>query len=111
MIKKLNEVNKSATTEMISKILILVVTFLLITIFAIYFSTKMSYKNPLIPKFLAFEVFYPYSQKGFILSIGLFFALISKFLKQNLIAVIICLIIISIYLFTSFEPNFTEYNK
>lgn len=111
MIKKLNEINKSPKVETISKILILVVTFLLITILAIYFSTKMSFANPFIPKYLAFEVFYPYAQKGFILSIGLFFALISKFVNQNLITLIICVIIISIYFLTSFEPDFTKYQN
>ena len=111
MIKKLIEINKSSKIEMISKILILVVTFLLITILAIYFSTKMSFENPLIPKYLAFEVFYPYAQKGFILSIGLFFALISKFIKQNLITLLICIIIIAIYFLTSFEPDFTNYRN
>ena len=109
MIKKLNAINESTKIKMIYKALILIVNLLLISIFAIYFSTKMNFANPLIPKFLAFEVFYPYSQKGLVLAIGLFFALVSKFLKQNLITIIICIIVILIYCVSSFQPNFTEY--
>lgn len=111
MIKKLNDINASNNIEKISKILILTITFLLVTIFAKYYQTKMNLQNPLIPEYLAFEIFNPYSQKGFILTIGLFLSLTAKFLKQNLISVIICIVIIAAYFLTSFEPNFTEYNK
>lgn len=108
---KIKELNNSENLEKASKILILISIFLLITIFAKYYQTKMNLQNPLIPKYLAFEIFNPYSQKGFILTVGLFFSLSAKFLKQNIISVIICIIIIAIYFLTSFEPNFTEYNK
>lgn len=109
MMTKIKELNASENLEKSSKILILISIFLLITIFAKYYQTKMNLQNPLIPKYLAFEIFNPYSQKGFVLTVGLFFSLSAKFLKQNLISVIICIIIIAIYFLTSFEPNFTEY--
>jgi hypothetical protein len=91
--------------------LILLLILLLVSIFAHYHSTKLNLTNPLIPKYIAFEIFEPYPQKGFIISIGLFVALALKFLKQNLLSLIVCSIIICVYIFTNFNPDFSNYTK
>lgn len=111
MFKKLDGINKKESFEKMSNAFLLVLIFHLLFIFAMYYSTKFCYNNPLIPKYLAFEVFAPYAQKGVIITFGLLIATIFKFIKQNLIVILICLLVIAVYYFTSFEPNFAEYQK
>ena len=111
MFNKLNEINKKKNIEKIANVFMLMLIFHLLFIFAIYYSTKFNFQNPLIPKYLAFEVFAPYAQKGLIITLGLLIVTILKFLRQNLIIILICLLIIAIYYGTSFEPNFAEYQK
>lgn len=111
MIDNLREINRKSIIVKISNILITIVILLLLNVFAVYYSTKLNLTNPLIPKYLAFEIFAPYAVKGFILTLGLLIATSLKFFKQNLIAIVICLLVIVLYIFTAFEPNFAEYQK
>jgi hypothetical protein len=111
MFNKLNEINKKKNIEKIANAFMLILIFHLLFIFTIYYSTKFNFQNPLIPKYLAFEVFAPYAQKGLIITLGLLIVTILKFLRQNLIIILICLLIIAIYYLTSFEPNFADYQK
>ena len=111
MLEKLKEINRKSIVEKTLNILIILVLLLLLNVFAVYYSTKLNLTNPLIPKYLAFEIFNPYATKGIILTFGLLIAITLKFFKQNLIAIIICFLVIALYYFTSFEPNFTEYQK
>lgn len=111
MPKQLNEINKNIRVNRISNCLIVILILHLIFIFLIYCSVKLSYRNPLIPKYLAFEVFAPYAEKGLIITIGLLIVMPLKFFKQNLLVIIMCSIVIALYYFTSFEPDFTEYQK
>lgn len=111
MFKKLKEINSKSSIEKISKVLIIVAILHLLNVFAVYYSTKLNLSNPLIPKYLAFEIFNPYAKKGFILTFGLLVATFAKFLKQNLIVITICILIIVLYYLTSFKPNFDEYPK
>ena len=111
ILEKLKEINQKRSVEKTSNVLILLVIILLLNIFAVYYSTKLNLTNPLIPKYLAFEIFDPYAAKGIILTFGILIATTLKFFKQNLITIIVCLVVIALYYFTSFEPNFTEYQK
>jgi hypothetical protein len=111
MLEKLKEINRKSRVEKISNVLILFIILLLLNIFAVYYSTKLNLDNPLIPQHLTFEIFDPYAVKGFILTFGLLIATSLKFFKQNLIAIVMCVLVIVLYYFTSFEPNFTEYKK
>lgn len=111
MLEKLKEINRKSNVEKVSSILIILALVHLLNVFAFYYKTKFNLENPLIPKYLAFELFEPYAVKGLILIIGLLIATLSKFLKQNLIAIIICTIAFVLYYLTSFEPNFTAYQK
>ena len=57
----------------------------------------MNLKNPLISQELISDLFTPYADVGFILSIGLMLILVLKFFKQNLIVIIGALILIGFY--------------
>lgn len=111
MLEKLKEINRINSIEKTSKVLILIVIFHLLRVFAVYYETKLHLSNPLIPKYLAFEIFNPYAEKGFILTLGLLFAITLKFFKQNFIVMVVCFVIIIFYHLTTFKPNFTEYIK
>lgn len=111
MLEKLKEINNKKSSIRTSNCLIILLFLHLLFIFMIYCTTKLSYRNPLIPKYLAFEVFAPYAEKGLIITIGLLIVMPLKFFKQNLLSIIVCLILIALYYFTSFEPNFTAYQK
>lgn len=111
MLEKLKEINRKSNIEKISNVLIILTFVYLLSVFCVYYKTKLNLVNPLIPKSLAFEIFDPYATKGFILTFGLLIGTSLKFFKQNLIAIVICIIVIVLYYFTSFEPNFTEYQK
>ena len=111
MFEKLKEINKKNSVEKGSSVLLILVLFHLLNVFLFYYKTKLNLENPLIPRCLAFELFDPYATKGIILTFGLLIATILKFFKQNLIVVLICAVTIAFYYFTSFEPNFAEYQK
>lgn len=111
MPEKLKEINNKKSVARISNCLIIILILHLLFIFLIYCSVKLSYSNPLIPKYLAFEVFAPYAQKGLMITAGLLIVMPLKFFKQNLFVIIICLVVISLYYLTNFEPNFAEYQK
>ena len=111
MPEKLKEINNKKSIIRTSNCLIIILILHLLFIYLIYCTTKLNYRNPLIPKYLAFEVFAPYAQKGFIITAGLLIVMPLKFFKQNLFAIIICLVLIGLYYLTSFEPNFAEYQK
>ena len=106
MLEKLKEVNRNRSTEITAKILIVLTIFHLLSVFCVYYKTKLNITNPLIPKYLVYGIFEPYIPKGIILTIGLLIATILKFVKQNLIAIVVCLIVILAYHLTSFKPNF-----
>ena len=111
MLEKLKEINRNVSTEKTASILIILALLHLINVFAFYYKTKLNLANPLIPKYLAFELFEPYAVKGIILTIGILIASFLKFFKQNLIVILVCAIIILLYYLTSFEPSFAEYQK
>lgn len=111
MLKKLIIINNKNSIIRTSNCLIIILILHLLFIFLIYCSVKLSYSNPLIPKYLAFEVFAPYAQKGLMITAGLLIVMPLKFFKQNLFAIIICLAVIAFYYLTNFEPNFAEYQK
>ena len=111
MLEKLKEINRNVSTEKTASGLIILALLHLINVFAFYYKTKLEIVNPLIPKYLAYELFEPYAVKGIILTIGILVATLLKFFKQNLLVILVCAIIIALYYFTSFEPNFTEYQK
>ena len=106
MLEKLKELNRNKSTEITAKVLIVFVIFHLLSVFCVYYKTKLNLTNPLIPKYLLYGIFEPYVPKGFILTIGLLIATILKFVKQNLITILICVIVIIAYHVTSFEANF-----
>jgi hypothetical protein len=106
MFEKLKEINRSRSTELTAKILMVLTIFHLLSVFCVYYKTKLNLTNPLIPKYLVYGVFEPYIPKGFILTIGLLIATILQFIKQNLIAIVVCVIVIVAYHLTSFEANF-----
>lgn len=105
MLEKLREVNRSRSTEIAAKVLIVLTIIYLLSVFCFYFQTKLNITNPLIPKYLITYVFDPYAFKGLILTIGLLIAVILKFVKQNLPVIIVCAIVIMLYHLTSFIPN------
>lgn len=109
MFKKLKEINQKNNIERISGILVIVAMILLLNVFTVYYKTKLNLTNPLIPKYLIDGVFAPYALKGIILSCGILAATILKFFRQNLAAIIFCAIAIILYYFTSFEPDFSDY--
>ena len=111
MLEKLKEINRNVSTEKTSSGLIILALFYLVSVFAFYYKTKLEIVNPLIPKYLAYELFEPYAVKGIILTIGLLLATTLKFLKQNLIAILVCVVVIALYHLTIFEPNFTAYQN
>ena len=111
MLKKLIEINKKIGFEKIANAFLLILIFHLLFVFAIYYSTKFNFQNPLIPKIIGLEIFAPYAQKGLIITFGLLISTIFKFLKQDLFVILICLIVISFYYFTSFEADFSAYQK
>ncbi|WP_445452926.1 hypothetical protein [Flavobacterium sp. 25HG05S-40] len=106
MFEKLKEINRNRNTELTAKILIVLTIFHLLSVFCIYYKTKMNLTNPLIPKYLVYGIFEPYIPKGFILTIGLLIATILKFVKQNLIVIVVCAIVIVAYHLTSFKADF-----
>lgn len=111
MLKRLKEINSNVNTAKTANGLITLALLHLLYVFAFYYKTKLNLANPLIPKYLAFELFEPYVVKGIILTIGVLLASFFKFFKQNLMVILVCAMIIVLYYFTSFEPNFTEYQK
>lgn len=111
MLEKLKKLNRKSNIQKILNVLITLTLVLLLNVFAVYYATKMNLANPVIPKYFAFEIFAPNTAKGFILTVGLLIATILKFFKQNLIAIVICLIVITTYYFTNFDPNLTENQK
>ncbi len=96
-IEKLKEINRNVSVEKTSSGLIILAFFYLLSVFAYYYKTKLEIVNPLIPKYLAYELFEPFAFKGTILTIGLLLASTLKFLKQNLIAILVCVIIVALY--------------
>ena len=108
MLEKLKEINSKTSVVKISNVLIIIAILHLLNVFAVYYSTNLNVSNPLIPKCFAFEIFNPYAEKGFILTFGLLIASSLKFFKQNLIAILICFLVIALYYFTNFEPNFAH---
>jgi|GEM_PF-3515573 len=111
MLEKLKEINRNVSAEKTASYLIIFALLHLINVFAFYYKTKLNLANPLIPKYLAFELFEPYAVKGIILTIGISIATFLKLFKQNLLVILVCTLIIALYYFTSFQPNFSEYQK
>jgi hypothetical protein len=108
MLEKLKEINRNISIEKTSNSLIMLALLHLLNIFAFYYKTKLNLINPLIPKYLAFELFEPYAIKGVILTIGISIATFLKFFKQNLLIILVCIILFAMYYLTSFEPSFAE---
>ena len=111
MLEKLKEINRNVSTEKAASGLTILALLHLINVFAFYYKTKLNLANPLIPKYLAFELFEPYAVKGIILTIGILIATFLKLFKQNLLVILVCILIIAFYYLTSFEPSFAEYKK
>jgi len=111
MFQKLTEINHKNNLKKTANVLLIILILHLLFVFAVYYSTKLVFQNPLLPKCIAFETFAPYALKGSILTFRLLLAILSKFFKQNLIVIVICLTIVSIYYLTGFEPDFTAYQK
>lgn len=111
MLEKLKEINRNVSTKKAASGLTILALLHLINVFAFYYKTKLNLANPLIPKYLAFELFEPYAVKGIILTIGILIATFLKLFKQNLLVILVCTLIIALYYFTSFQPNFAEYQK
>ncbi|MEN9929508.1 MAG: hypothetical protein RLZZ231_1429, partial [Bacteroidota bacterium] len=61
MLEKLKEINRNISIEKTSNSLIMLALLHLLNIFAFYYKTKLNLINPLIPKYLAFELFEPYA--------------------------------------------------
>nr|WP_315154166.1 hypothetical protein [uncultured Flavobacterium sp.] len=111
MLKKLNEINTKKKCEKTANAILILLILHLLFVFLIYYSTAFIYENPFIPKYLAFEIFAPYARKGVILTLGVLIATILKMFKQNLFLILVCVLSISIYYLTNFEPDFTDYKK
>jgi hypothetical protein len=111
MLEKLKEINRNVSTEKAASGLTILALLHLINVFTFYYKTKLNLANPLIPKYLAFELFEPYAVKGIILTIGILIATFLKLFKQNLLVILVCILIIAFYYLTSFEPSFAEYQK
>lgn len=111
MLEKLNLLNNKKQTIILANALILLLIFHLLYIFSVYYSTKFNFNNPLIPKYLAFEVFAPFAKKGLFITLGLLLILPLKFFKQNFFVAVLCIITFVIYYLTSFEPDFSEFQK
>ena len=99
--KKIDRINQLRITEGFSIGFIVFLNLILVSIFAKFYQIKFNLDNPLIPKDLIALAFEPYAKKGVILSTGLLIVITLKFFKQNLFAIIVSLIFISIYLFTN----------
>jgi hypothetical protein len=111
MLEKVNEINIEKNCKKIANVILILLILHLLFIFLIYYSTALIYKNPFIPKYLAFEIFAPYAKKGVILTLGVLIATILKMFKQNLFVILVCLLSILVYYLTNFEPDFTDYKK
>lgn len=111
MIPQYREINQNKKNSITANVLLIILILHLLFVFAVYFSTKLVFQNPLLPKYIAFETFAPYALKGLIVTFGLLTAILLKFLKQNLIVIVICIIVITIFYCTPFEPDFTPYQK
>lgn len=94
---KLSQINNNKIIKILSIVCILYVNILFISIFAQYFYLNMSLDNPLIAKEQIIKLFNPYAEFGFKLSFAFPIILILKFIKQNLLAVLVSLIFIVLY--------------
>lgn len=101
IINKLNRINELKLIKGIGIGLILYINLLFISIFAQYYSDKLIFENPFIPKENIFLMFEPYAKKGFILSMGFPVILILKFIRQNFLVIITAMMIILAYYLTN----------
>ncbi|PKP14598.1 MAG: hypothetical protein CVU07_14055 [Bacteroidetes bacterium HGW-Bacteroidetes-23] len=111
MLEKLNSFNNKKQTIILANALILLLIFHLLYIFAVFYSTKFNFSNPLIPQEIVIEVFAPFAQKGIFITLGLLLILPLKFFKQNFFVVVLSIITFAIYYLTSFQPDFSEFQK
>ena len=98
---KVKNINENRIIDKSSMGLILFINLILISIFAKYYSIKSDLDNPLIPKYMVSLAYEPYIKKGIILSIGFLVLLILKYLKQNVLVIVIALALIWFYFFTN----------
>jgi hypothetical protein len=85
--KKLLLLNPNLIQKLIN-ISLLIIVLRIVIIFSMYFQTKRSLDNPLIPESLINLVFEPYAFKGLLLSIGLVISLIFRMTKRYKIALV-----------------------
>lgn len=111
MLEKLNSLNNIKKIELASNVLIILLIFHLLYIFTVFYSTKLNLENPLIPQQILIAVFAPFAQKGIFITLGLLLILPLKFFKQNFFVVVLCIITFAIYYLTSFEADFSEFQK
>ena len=97
---KIIELNQSKKIKILTNVgAALIVLFALAT-FAQYYSTKLNLTNPLIPEYLVEMHTKPYLIKGTLLLAGLISIAILKYLKKNLFAFAIAILIVAYYIFS-----------
>ncbi|MBD0725924.1 hypothetical protein B6A10_12105 [Flavobacterium sp. L1I52] len=98
---KIEKYNQSKTIKITTCIFVILILVFIISTFARYYSTKLNLTNPLIPKYLVEMSIRPFLKKGIILISGLFGVLALSFLKKNLLAFILGLIVITYFIFSN----------
>ena len=94
------KLDQSRKIKISTNVGIALIILLAIASFAQYYSMKLNFVNPLIPEYL-FEIYaWPFLRKGIILLVGLIVIFILKYLKRNLFAFCIAILLITYYIFS-----------
>ena len=96
-IAKLNQSKKIKISTYIGVVLIVIFS---MANFGQYYFMKQNFKNPLIPEYLIEIATWPYLKKGLILLAGLIVIIVLKYLKRNLFAFCIVILLIAYYIFS-----------
>ncbi len=93
--------NQATTIKVATYICIALILLIATVTFSQYYSMKLNLINPLIPKDLVQKLVKPYLIKGIILLSGLAIIIVSTFYKQNLIALVLAILLITYYIFSN----------
>jgi len=98
---KFEKYNQSKKIKVATYISIVIILFFLFITYLRYNSTKLNLTNPLIPKYLVEISIRPFIIKGIILISGLLGIIILTYVKKNLFALILAIVIILYYIFSN----------
>lgn len=93
--------NQSKTIKIATYICIALILLFTTATFSQYYSMKLNLTNPLIPEDLVQKFIKPYLIKGIILLSGLAVIIISTIYRQNLIALVLAILLITYYIFSN----------